>query len=197
MRVSKETMVEHREKILVSASRRFRERGFDGIGVADLMKEAGLTHGGFYGHFASKEELIARASERAMRDSSLKWGRVMEEAAGDPLMALTEHYLAARHCRNPGTGCIFPSLGGEIARQPASVRDAVTDGLQRFFKLLGGFLSGRTEESRRKKAIAAYASMIGGVVLARSTTDAALAEEILDAVAEFLSQTVGGSSSTG
>jgi TetR/AcrR family transcriptional repressor of nem operon len=186
MKVSKEKMAEHREKIIASAAKRFRERGFEGIGVAELMKEAGLTHGGFYGHFASKEELVELALERAMRDSTAKWEKVMTEAQGDPLQALAEFYLSLRHCKNPGTGCLFPTLGGEIARQPTSVRNAVTDGLQRLLSLLGRATRGKTEETRRRKAIAAYASMIGGMVLARSTEDPALSGEILEAVAESL-----------
>ena len=186
MKISKEKMAEHREKIIASAAKRFRERGFEGIGVAELMKEAGLTHGGFYGHFASKEELVELALERAMRDSTAKWEKVMAEAQGDPLQALAEFYLSLRHCKNPGTGCLFPSLGGEIARQPTGVRSAVTDGLQRFLSLLGRAIRGKTEKARRRKAIAAYASMIGGMVLARSTKDPALSAEILEAVAESL-----------
>jgi TetR/AcrR family transcriptional repressor of nem operon len=192
MKVSKEKMAEHREKIIASAAKRFRERGFEGIGVAELMKEAGLTHGGFYGHFASKEELVELALERAMRDSTAKWEKVMAEAQGDPLHALAEFYLSLRHCKNPGTGCLFPSLGGEIARQPTGVRNAVTDGLQGFLGLLGRVIRGKTEKTRRRKAIAAYASMIGGMVLARSTADPALSGEILEAVAESLPDIAAG-----
>jgi TetR/AcrR family transcriptional repressor of nem operon len=190
MRVSRERMVEHREKILSSAAKRFRERGFEGIGVAEVMKEAGLTHGGFYGHFASKEDLIACATERAMSDSAARWERVMTEAKGDPLQALTENYLTLSHCKDPGAGCLFPSLGGELARQPVTVRRVVTEGLQRFIQTLEGFIPGRGEVVRRKRAIAAYASLVGGLVLARSTADSALAEEILDTVAESLSHSV-------
>lgn len=186
MKVSKEKMAEHREKIIASAAKRFRERGFEGIGVAELMKEAGLTHGAFYGHFASKEELVELAMERAFRDSNAKWEKVIAEAEGDPLQALGEFYLSLRHWKNAGTGCIFPSLGGEITRQPTRVQNAVTEGLQRFLGLLGGAIRGQTEETRRRKAIAAYASMVGGMVLARSTKDPALSAEILEAVSEAL-----------
>ena len=186
MKVSKEKMAEHREKIIASAAKRFRERGFEGIGVAELMKEAGLTHGAFYGHFASKEELVELAMERAFRDSNAKWEKVIAEAEGDPLQALGEFYLSLRHWKNAGTGCIFPSLGGEITRQPTRVQNAVTEGLQRFLGLLGRTIRGKTEETRRRKAIAAYASMVGGMVLARSTKDPALSAEILEAVSEAL-----------
>jgi TetR/AcrR family transcriptional repressor of nem operon len=186
MKVSKEKMAEHREKIITSASKRFRELGFEGISVADLMKEAGLTHGGFYGHFDSKEELVALASERAMNDSAEKWEKVITEASSNPLEALAKHYLSLRHCERPGSGCLFAALGGDISRQAASVKAAVTAGLQQFIGLLTRIVPGKTKEVRRRKAIAAYASMIGGMVLARSISDPALSQEILDAVAESL-----------
>jgi TetR/AcrR family transcriptional regulator, transcriptional repressor for nem operon len=183
MKVSKATMAEHREKIIAAAATRFRERGFEGIGVVDLMREAGLTHGGFYGHFDSKEELVKLASESAIRNSTAKWEQVMSGAKGDPLRALGQYYLSIRHRENPGSGCLFPSLGGEIARQPSSVKKAITDGLKKFLELLEGTVRGKTEEVRRRKAITAYASMVGGMVLARSVSDPVLSKEILDAVA--------------
>ncbi|HEV3150444.1 MAG TPA: TetR/AcrR family transcriptional regulator [Acidobacteriaceae bacterium] len=186
MKVSKEKMAEHREKIIASAAKRFREHGFEGIGVAELMKEAGLTHGAFYGHFASKEELVELALERAMRDSTAKLEKVIAEAQGDPWQALAEFYLSLRHRKNAVTVCIFPSLGGEIARQPTGVRSTVTDGLQGILSLLGRAIRGKTEKSRRRKAIAAFASMVGGMVLARSTEDPTLSAEILEAVSEAL-----------
>src|SRR5688500_1127123 len=107
MKVSKEQAAQHRERILEAAAQRFRERGFEGIGVADLMKEAGLTHGGFYGHFSSKEDLIAEASARALAQSLARWGKVADRASGDPLSALAGAYLATRHrdnARSEGRG---------------------------------------------------------------------------------------------
>src|SRR5271170_3287736 len=101
MKVSKQKMAEHREQIIAAAAKRFREQGFDGISVADLMKEVGLTHGGFYGHFTSKEELVALASLRAMSDSAAKWQKVIDGAPGDPLEALAESYLSQRHHDHP------------------------------------------------------------------------------------------------
>jgi TetR/AcrR family transcriptional regulator, transcriptional repressor for nem operon len=186
MKVSKEKMAEHRETIITAAAKRFRELGFEGISVAELMKEAGLTHGGFYGHFSSKEELIALATERAMRDSTSRWERILTGAPDAPMEALAQHYLSMRHCKNPGVGCLFSSLGTDVARQPSSVRSAVTDGLQRFFKLLEDVIPKRSARTRRRKAILAYAGLVGGMVLARSTEDQELAEEILNAVAESL-----------
>ncbi|RXH57827.1 TetR/AcrR family transcriptional regulator [Granulicella sibirica] len=182
MKVSKETMAEHREKILASAAQRFRERGFDGIGVAELMKEVGLTHGGFYGHFASKEELVALASERAMDDSRARWEKIFEDSPENPLGSLMDYFVSRHHCSLPGSGCLVAAVGSEVGRQPESVRNAVTAGLRKTFDLLGKVVSARTKESRRKKAITAYASMVGAVVLARASNDPALSQEILQAI---------------
>src|SRR4051812_16038571 len=100
MRVSRAIVAQNRERIVEVAGRLFRERGFDGIGVADLMKEAGLTHGGFYGHFSSKDALFAEASARALASSLANWGTVAERAPGDPLSAIAGVYLTGRHRDN-------------------------------------------------------------------------------------------------
>lgn len=186
MKVTKEKMAEHREKILVSAAKRFRERGFEGIGVADLMKEAGLTHGGFYGHFDSKEELVTLASERALNETAEQWEKVIDTAQDDPLEALANYYLSTRHRERPGSGCLLAALGSDLSRQPSSVKAIVTSGLRRCLGLLEGTVPGRTA-ARRQRAIAALASMVGGMVLARSVDDSALSREILKSVAETLS----------
>jgi TetR/AcrR family transcriptional regulator, transcriptional repressor for nem operon len=105
MKVSREQAAQNRERIVETAAQLFRERGFEGIGVADLMKEAGLTHGGFYGHFSSKEDLIAEASSRALMRSLAVLSKVAERAAGDPLAAQC-HRLRARRCRSArDAGC--------------------------------------------------------------------------------------------
>ena len=99
------------ERILGAAAQLFRERGFDGIGVADLMKEAGLTHGGFYGHFSSKDDLIAQASARELTRSLAHWSKVGERASGDRLSAIAAAYLTSAHRDNPGAGCVLAALG--------------------------------------------------------------------------------------
>ena len=190
MKVSKEKMAEHREQILVAAANRFREHGFDGISVADLMREVGLTHGGFYGHFSSKEELVALASLRAMSETVTKYQKVIDEATGDPLEAVAKHYLSLRHHDHPETGCVLAALGSELARQPASIRDAVTEGEQEFLTLLARIVPGRTKAARKKTAIAALATMIGGMVLARTVSDSELRQTILEAVAASIPRAV-------
>src|SRR3954453_6223646 len=104
MKVSREQAALNRERIVETAAQLFRERGFEGIGVADLMKEAGLTHGGFYGHFASKEDLMAEASARALTRSLALLNELAEGAPGDPVSAVADAYLSSRHRDNPGAG---------------------------------------------------------------------------------------------
>src|SRR5580698_573753 len=179
MRVSKELTAEHREQIIAAAAKRFRERGFDGISVADLMKEVGLTHGGFYRHFSSKDELIAIAALRAMNETIGRWRKIAEDATGDRLDAIVKSYLSLRHHDHPGTACLMATLGGEVSRQAPSVKDAVTGGEHQMIDFLSGVAPGKTKALRRRQAIVAFASMVGGLTLARMTSDGELCREIL------------------
>jgi len=182
MKVSREQAAENRERILEVASKLFRERGYEGIGVADLMKCAGLTHGGFYGHFLSKEDLMEKASAKALDDSRQKWARRAADAPDDPLSGITSSYLSTRHRDNPGDGCLFAALGSDTARQSLPLRHTVTEGLRSFIDLLATLTPGKSDELKRQKALATSASMIGAMVLARFVDDSALSEEILEAV---------------
>jgi TetR/AcrR family transcriptional repressor of nem operon len=184
MRVSKEVTAEHKEQIIIAAARRFRERGFDGISVADLMKEVGLTHGGFYRHFSSKDELIAVASLRAVEETIGRWRKIAEDATGDRLEAIVNSYLSLRHHDHPETACLVATLGGEISRQTSSVKDAVTGGERHMIDFLSGVAPGKTKVLRRRQAIIAFASMVGGLTLARMTSDSELCREILKDVAQ-------------
>jgi TetR/AcrR family transcriptional regulator, transcriptional repressor for nem operon len=182
MRVSREQAAENRERIVEIASRLFRERGFDGIGVADLMKAAGLTHGGFYGHFASKEDLMAQACARALQGSLPKMQEWVAGALDNPLAAVAAHYLSAAHCDKPGEGCALAALASEAARHNPPVRQALTEGMRLLVDFLAQLVPGRSKAARREKALATCASMVGAVVLARAMDDRALAEEILQSV---------------
>jgi TetR/AcrR family transcriptional repressor of nem operon len=190
MKVSKQKMTEHREQIIEAAAKRFRENGFDGISVSELMKEVGLTHGGFYGHFTSKEELVGLASQRAMNATAAKWEKVIDEAPGDPLGALARNYLSARHQDHPESGCLFAALGGELGRQPASVKEAVMEGQLQFLDLISRIVPGRTKVTRRKKAVVVFAGLIGGMILARSVPDPELSQEILKTMAAAIPDSV-------
>jgi TetR/AcrR family transcriptional regulator, transcriptional repressor for nem operon len=181
MKVSRDQAVRNRERILDAAAQLFREHGFEGIGVADLMKEAGLTHGGFYGHFSSKDDLIAQASARELTRSLAHWSNFAERASGDPLSAVADAYLTRSHRDNPGTGCVLAALGPDVSRQGPAVRRAITDYVGSVVDLLVKLIPGKSKAARRKKAISTYATLVGAMVLARAVDDRALSQEILDA----------------
>ena len=181
MKVTREQATRNRERILDTAAQLFRQRGFEGIGIADLMKEAGLTHGGFYGHFASKDDLIAQASARELTRSLAHWSKFGERASGDRLSAIAGAYLTSAHRDNPGAGCVLAALGPDVSRQGPAVRRAVTDYVRSTVDLLTKLVPGRSKAARRQKAISTYATLVGTMVLARAVDDRALSQEILDA----------------
>jgi TetR/AcrR family transcriptional regulator, transcriptional repressor for nem operon len=181
MRVSREKAAEHRERIIEAASGLFRAKGFDGIGVADIMKAADLTHGGFYGHFASKDDLVAQASRRAMARAAVNWAKVVADATEEPYAALLTHYLSPRHRDDPGKGCAFAALSGDAARGSKTVRRAFAEGLQPLLDILAEAIPGRSKAVRRRKALTAMAALVGALTLARAVDDAALSGEILEA----------------
>ena len=180
MKVSREQAAYNRERIVEAAAQLFRERSFEGIGVADLMKEAGLTHGGFYGHFSSKDDLIAQACARELTRSLAIWSKVGERGSGDRLSAIAAVYLTSTHRDNPGTGCVLAALGPDVSRQGPAVRHAVTDYVRSVCDLLARLVPGKSKAARRK-AIGTYATLVGAMVLARAVDDRALSQEILDA----------------
>jgi TetR/AcrR family transcriptional repressor of nem operon len=181
MRVSREKAAENRERIIEAAGALFREKGFDGIGVADIMKAADLTHGGFYGHFTSKNDLVAQASRRAMARAAINWEKVVAGAKTEPYAALLAHYLSPRHRDEPGHGCAFAALSGDAARCGKPVRTAFAQGLEPLIDIVAKAIPGRSKAGRRRKAVAAVAELVGAVILARAVDDAALSDEILEA----------------
>ena len=187
MRVSREQAAQNRERIVETASRLFREKGYDGIGVADLMKSAGLTHGGFYGHFASKEDLLAEACGKAMANSVETWRKVLGNAPDNPRGVIARYYLTQQHRDNPGKGCALASLGPDAARVGEEVRQAMAEGLQAQLRVLADALTG-TPAERRREAIATYAALVGGLVLSRAVADKHQSDEILAAVLSSLEQ---------
>ena len=186
MRVSKEKSAETQRRILDVASAMFREKGFDGVGVADLMKGAGLTHGGFYGHFASKQDLAARACTRALEGSEERWTNLIEDAPDESLGALVSSYLSPRHRDHPGRGCAMAALGSDMARQESSVRRAFTEGIKPLLAILERIVPGRGSAARRERAVAAMAGLVGALVLARAVDDPEISEEFLRATEAIL-----------
>ncbi|MCU6433239.1 TetR/AcrR family transcriptional regulator [Undibacterium sp. Jales W-56] len=188
MRVSREQAAENRERILDVAAQLFREKGFDGIGVADLMKSAGLTHGGFYGHFASKEDLVAQSCARTLERSVEHWKTLAEQDPEHSLETIAASYLTTKHRDHPGRGCAIAALGADIARQNTSVRSTVTEGVRLLVGILSKILPGKSKTAKQEKALATFASMVGALVLARAVDDPQLSEDILQAVASSISK---------
>lgn len=186
MRVTREQAAAHRQKILEAAGTLFRERGFDGIGVADIMKRVGLTHGGFYGHFESKEHLAAEACARVVEREG--WAERMAGTPRPSFGAVVRGYLSRRHRDDPGRGCLFAALGSDAVRQPRSVRLAFTNGLRSRVETLQRLLPGRSPAARREKALATMAGLVGALMLSRAVDDPKLSDEILDAAAATFGQ---------
>ena len=190
MRVTREQVAANRDKILEVAGTLFRERGYDGIGVADIMKRAGLTHGGFYGHFASKDDLAAEITARVLGREG--WLERLTGSANPSLSDVVRKYLTARHRDDAGHGCLLAALGSDVVRQPRSVRRAFTDGLRRRVEVLRQLVPGRSAAAQRQKALATMAGLVGALVLSRAVDDPKLSDEILDATSLNLSEVSDG-----
>jgi len=181
VRVTREQAAANREKILEVAGALFRERGFDGIGVADIMKRAGLTHGGFYGHFASKDDLAAEITARVLGRSG--WMERLTGTQTPSFSDLVRQYLSPRHRDDPGRGCLFAALGSDVVRQPRSVRRAFTEGLRLRVDALARLAPGRSAAARRQKSLATMAGLVGALILSRAVDDPKFSDEILEVAA--------------
>jgi len=177
VRITKEKKKENHERIVAIASRLFRERGFDGVGVADLMDHAGLTHGGFYNHFGSKEDLIAEATRKGFDETT-------ERYVGHDAIAAIELYISREHRNMRGQGCPAAALSCEAARQPEETRLAFGTGIEGLVRALEHNLRTQHAQSSslRAQAISILAQAVGAIVLSRACPDdSTLADEILDA----------------
>ena len=184
VRVTRKQAAANRDKVLDVAGTLFRERGFDGIGVADIMKRAGLTHGGFYGQFASKDDLAAETTARVLGKAG--WQERLTGKADPSFGDVVRAYLSPRHRDDPGTGCLLSSLGSDAARQPRAVRRALTDGFRVRLDAWLKLVPGRSVAARREKALATMAGLVGALILSRAVDDPALSDEILEATATEL-----------
>ena len=184
MRVTRKQAEANREKVLDVAGTLFRERGFEGIGVADIMKRAGLTHGGFYGQFASKDDLAAETTARVLKNPA--WQEWLTGKANPSLADVVRGYLSPGHRDDPGTGCLIAALGSDTARQPRTVRRALTDGFRVRLDAWMKLVPGRSVAARREKALVTMATLVGALVIARAVDDPALSDEVLEATATEL-----------
>jgi len=181
MRYSKEHKQETHDRIVRKASVRLREKGAHGIGVADLMKEAGLTHGGFYAHFDSREALVIEAFAYAMDRSTERWRKIAEETPpGKRLASIVETYLTPLHRDDPGHGCAVPTLGAEIARESSKTRKAFAAKLEQMIDMMADQVLDVPRKVARKQAVAALATMMGTLVLSRIAGTGEFSDEILN-----------------
>jgi TetR/AcrR family transcriptional regulator, transcriptional repressor for nem operon len=182
MRYSREHKLETHARIVKKASVRLREKGAHGIGVADLMKDAGLTHGGFYAHFDSREALVIEAFAHAMDRSTERWRKIgMETAPEKRLANIVDSYLTPAHRDDPGHGCAVPTLGAEIARESPRTRKAFAAKLEQMIDMLAEQIPGAPAKAARKQAMATLATMMGTLVLARIGGSGEFSDEILAA----------------
>jgi TetR/AcrR family transcriptional repressor of nem operon len=182
MRYSREHKIETHARIVKKASVRLREKGAHGIGVADLMKEAGLTHGGFYAHFDSREALVIEAFGYAMERSTQRWRKLAEQTAPEKrLAAIVESYLTRVHRDDPGHGCAVPALGAEIARESPKTRRAFAAKLEQMIDMMAEQIPTVPRKAARKQAMATLATMMGTMVLSRIAGNGEFSDEVLGA----------------
>lgn len=183
MRVSREQMIANRARILHEAGRLFRDRGFDAVTVADVMNAAGMTHGGFYGHFASKDALISASVAHTMT----------EHDPGEPsdLAQFRDAYLTPQHRDAAALGCPTAALAGLLPTQQPGARTAMAEGLAAQIERLTRLMPGDNDAERRRAAIGNWATMVGALILSRSVGDEPLSDEILSSAREWLSE-MGG-----
>lgn len=183
MRVSKEQAAKNRDRILAAASRLMRERGISGVGVDALTEAAGMTHGSLYSQFGSKERLVEEAVAHAIAAK----GRDVPEVFA--LSDYVSEYLSAAHRDEPGSGCPFAALACEVSRQSAGVRERFTAGVRGMVALLSGRMGyGLKPKQREEKALAATASLVGALVLARAVNDPKLSDDLLRATRNSLNE---------
>ena len=167
-----------RNRIIETAAARFRRDGIDGVGVADLMGGAGLTHGGFYSHFSSKEELVRAAVEMSAERGRAKFRKRVAEAG---LEGWIRHYLRPSHRDHPERGCMIAALGSELARHPAGTRSVFAQNGTVMSELIQQLPATIPPARRRQVAVGVFAAMVGALQLARLTRDETASAEILDA----------------
>ena len=190
---SKANKEKSHQRIVKTAAARFRERGVDGIGVAELMKEANLTHGGFYGHFDSREQLVAEAVECALRDGGAAVAAIAstKRPPAAVLALLVDAYLSLAHRDGLATSCAVTSMANDVARSNARARSAYTKQVGIYLELLAKLIAADKRKSRRAKAITALATLVGAVSMARAVNDEKLSRELLKSAADELKAQLG------
>jgi TetR/AcrR family transcriptional repressor of nem operon len=184
MRDMSRQRAETRQRIVQAAGALFRQHGIDGVGVDAIMREAGMTHGGFYLYFASKEALVAAVSAEQLARSAARWTEIGDSLSpSEALEKIIGAYLDPRHLEPKDVSCVLPALGAELARRPDS-RGAVTEAMRSMIGVLAKLLPARGRARRESAAMAALSTLVGAVVLARLSSDRELADAILASARE-------------
>ena len=178
MGYSKSDKAETHTRIVKVAAKRFRELGLEGIGVADVMKEAGVTVGGFYKHFGSRDELVVEALAAAFKDLD-----VWEEHTAD-MAHLVQNYLTEAHRDAPGTGCAMGALVGDMTRGSKSARALYTARVKRSLAFFSALLPSNRRSDKRRRALLILSALLGAINLSRAVSDPNLSREILHGVRE-------------
>lgn len=174
------------KRILDAAARAFRTEGVAGVAIPRLMGEAGLTHGGFYAHFESKDALVAEACEQGLSEMAAQLLADAQQAPqGEGLQAIIKAYVSRQHRDMPETGCMIPALAAEIAREPIEVRHAFTQSLHTLFAHIAPFLPDRQGSTHDEEAMVLMAGMAGTILLSRAVDDPTLSDRILKASRDF------------
>ncbi len=179
MKVTREKAEENRQNVIETSSRLFREKGFDGVGVSTLMQAAGLTHGGFYKQFKSKDDLIAQATRAALDQTRKRLSAVKGENGVTSFETVVRAYLSETHRDAVGQGCALAALGADAARHGPDVRQVMQQAVEEFLALLAASVEVEISEAARDKAVATLATMVGALVLSRAVADVDLSKEIL------------------
>lgn len=179
VRVSRDQARQNRQRVVATSSALFREKGVDGVGISDLMSEAGLTHGGFYKQFGSKAELVEEACAKALDDTMAFWDDYLEGAA-EPRARFIRAYLSHQQRDRVSEGCLLPALAGEARRETPAIRSVFTRAIRSYADRLDQPVEARTAQSRAE-ALSTLSEMVGAILLARVTDDPQLSDEILQA----------------
>jgi TetR/AcrR family transcriptional repressor of nem operon len=187
MKVSRAQSEENRQAVVAEAGRLFREHGFDGIGLSDLMQAAGLTHGGFYKKFTSKDDLARQATANAFAKGRAKWTNLIAKTKGNPLAAFVGRYLSPENRDNVGQGCSFVALAADAARRddPELSRIFETEA-RAYLDLLDGISSEEPDDATRDRSVAILSTMVGALLMARVVKDPLLSERFLRAPANAI-----------
>ncbi|MGW3635275.1 TetR/AcrR family transcriptional regulator [Streptomyces sp. NPDC005122] len=183
---SQAAKAESRDRVLRITARRIREEGLTRPGVAELMNEAGLTHGGFYKHFSSREDLMRQAAALALVDGEAKMARAARRNREEPRTGLIDSYLSARHRDAPGTGCAVVSLGAAAGRGEAEMKEAYEKQVRGYLELISGTADGDDSDEARADAMLTLSAMVGALLMSRAVADPELSDQLLRTVAARL-----------